>query len=491
MTPTPVLAGRYLLGEILGRGGMGTVYAALDQLLGRQVAVKVLEVAAADPAGTARFHREAQALAALEHPNVVTVHDFGTDGTRAWLVMPRLPGPDLQTLLNTRGPLPVAQIAEVGRQTAAALAAAHAAGIVHRDVKPANLMLAADGGVVLLDLGIARLTDGSAPLTGTGQLLGTVPYLAPEAISGHPPQPPADMYALGGVLFALLTGRPPFDGDGAAGLAQHLHAPPPAPVGLRPDTPSGLDQLVLALLAKDPAARPTAAQAVTVLEALALPATPPGPGTAGATPLAATRVLNPTRQFPQGVPLAHGQPAPQRRRRGWLLPAAAGAVLLALTVLVLLTTGGSQPSASAPGSSTAPNSASPTVPATAPSPSAAPSATDPVQAALDRLQAAISTAAASGALAAPDATDLSHRFTDLPQTLIQGKTIDTAHQITDFDHHLTALQRQGRLAPGAATQLRTALTDLRAALGATTSTQDTTGNGGNHGDGGDGGDGGD
>lgn len=192
-----MLAGRYRVGEVLGRGGMGTVYAGVDELLGRPVAVKVLELGGADP-GIARFHREAQALAALEHPNVVTVHDFGTDGTRAWLVMPRLPGPDLQTLLNTRGPLPIDQVAEVGRQTAAALAAAHAAGIVHRDVKPANLTLGADGSVVLLDLGIARLGDASAPLTRTGQVLGTVPYLAPEVIAGAPPQPPADLYALGG-----------------------------------------------------------------------------------------------------------------------------------------------------------------------------------------------------------------------------------------------------------------------------------------------------
>lgn len=176
-----LLAGRYRLGPVLGRGGMGTVYRAHDQLLDRDVAVKLLDVAHAPQSALERFRREAQFLAGLVHPNVVTVFDFGTDDTHAWIVMELLAGPTLQDLVNERGPLPIRDVVRFGRECAAALAAAHAAGITHRDVKPANLMLAADGTCKLLDLGIARL-DGAATtqpaLTQAGQVLGTVPYLA-------------------------------------------------------------------------------------------------------------------------------------------------------------------------------------------------------------------------------------------------------------------------------------------------------------------------
>ncbi len=187
-----MLAGRYRLERVLGRGGMGTVYAAHDDVLGRDVAVKVLDLTSADTTAMARFAFEARTLASLQHPHIVAVHDFGTDASTAWLVMPLLPGPDLQTLVNERGPLPLDAVTRYGGQAATALAAAHRAGIVHRDVKPANLMLTADGSVVLLDLGIARLADatatgGQGPLTSTGLILGSVPYLAPEVISGAPP----------------------------------------------------------------------------------------------------------------------------------------------------------------------------------------------------------------------------------------------------------------------------------------------------------------
>ena len=280
-----MLAERYRLGPVLGRGGMGAVHRAHDELLGRDVAVKLLDVEQAPQAAVERFRREAQFLAGLSHPNVVTVFDFGTDDVRAWLVMELLAGPTLQELVNDRGPLPIAQARSYGRQCASALAAAHAAGITHRDVKPANLMLAADGTCKLLDLGIARL-DGAATtqpaLTQAGTILGTVPYLAPEVITGAAPEPPADLYALGGVLFALLTARPPFDAeDMMAAMAQHVHAPVPRPSSVRVDVPPDLDDLVVALLAKDPAARPSATDVIARLDGTPAAALDAGALTAG------------------------------------------------------------------------------------------------------------------------------------------------------------------------------------------------------------------
>src|SRR5205807_6000215 len=201
-------AGRYALERILGRGGMGVVWAATDHVLDRQVAVKVLQVVDARPDAVERFRREAQYLAGLTHPNVVTVFDFGIDEQRAWLVMELLPGPTLADLLAESGSLPIDQAVAAAQACASALAAAHDAGIVHRDIKPANLMLDGHGQCKLLDLGIARLAGTTADtvsgLTQTGMLLGTVAYVAPEIVNGETATPAADVYGLGATLYTLL-----------------------------------------------------------------------------------------------------------------------------------------------------------------------------------------------------------------------------------------------------------------------------------------------
>lgn len=293
MTVPTVLDERYELGELLGRGGMGAVYAGRDRTLGRPVAAKILDISGAPGPALERFRREARFLAGLSHPNVVTVFDFGADGQRAWLVMELLPGPALSDLLAERGPLPVRDVARYGRDAAAGLAAAHAAGVVHRDVKPGNLMLAADGRCKLVDLGIARLAGAGAAtqaaLTDTGTIVGSAPYVAPELISGGVVGPAADLYGLGCVLYTLLAGRPPFAAEvPVATLGQHLHAPAPRIADVRADVPPALDELVAGLLAKAPGDRPAATEVGDRLAAL-LPVVPDGPPAFG--PSARTAAL--------------------------------------------------------------------------------------------------------------------------------------------------------------------------------------------------------
>jgi len=324
---------------------MGAVYRAHDRTLGREVAVKVLHVDQVPPEGLERFQREAQALASLSHPNIVTIFDFGAADTSAWLVMELLLGPDVSTMVSQQGPLPMNAVLLLGQQLAAALTAAHDAGIVHRDIKPANVMLAGDGHFKLLDLGIARLVGATtatrSALTETGTILGSVPFLAPEVIGGQAAGPPADLYGLGGVLFTVLTGSPPFIGETtAATLTQHLHAPAPRVSATRPDVPAGLDHLVGRLLAKDPQDRPTAAESRTALAALLTD--DPGPTVALARDTGATEVLdaNQTRTLtgpPESAtidPVA--LPRRLRERPARLVQLTAAAMGLVVVVLLVL-----------------------------------------------------------------------------------------------------------------------------------------------------------
>ncbi|MGC0319251.1 serine/threonine-protein kinase [Kitasatospora acidiphila] len=258
--------GRYRLEKLLGRGGMGEVWRAHDARLDRHVAIKFLSThTAVDGELLDRFRREARVTARLQHPGITQVFDSGAQDGQLHLVMELLEGRDLRAVLRAReSPLPVDQAVDLAAQVADALSYAHQADIVHRDIKPANLMLVAGGRVKVCDFGLAGFVRADSDLTREGDLMGTPAYMAPEQCLGQRVDGRADLYALGCVLFALLTGSPPFSayGDYRAVMLAHLHTPPPPLASRRPGLPDALQQLVSALLGKDPAARPRYAGAV-------------------------------------------------------------------------------------------------------------------------------------------------------------------------------------------------------------------------------------
>ena len=258
MRPGGIVDGRFVLGRVLGRGRMGTVYEARDQATSGWVAVKVLENER--DAATARFAREAAAQESLLHENIVRHVTHGTTaGGVPYLVMERIDGEDLGARLE-RGPLAVADALGVARGVAAGLAAAHARGIIHRDVKPANVLL--PGGDVhapkLTDFGVARVLGAATTLTRTGHIVGTPAYMAPEqAEGGAEVDAPVDVFALGSVLYHCLAGRPPFEGaDVRVVLAKILFAEAPPLHSVRDDVPAAVEALVVEMMAKNPTRRP-------------------------------------------------------------------------------------------------------------------------------------------------------------------------------------------------------------------------------------------
>ena len=255
-----LVAERYRLQASIGRGGMGEVWQATDEVLGRSVAVKLLLGDDADSAAAARFRLEAQTAARLSHPYVVAVFDFGAWDDRFYLVMELVEGRSLAQELTESGTLGADRVATIAAQAAAGLAAAHREGIVHRDIKPGNLLSDARGTVKIGDFGIARFVDDPASaLTRAGQIVGTSLYLAPERALGRPASASSDVYSLGCVLYQLLTGRPPFRGESpTVTLHQHIDMAPVPPRESGVQLPPAFENYLLGLLAKQPEDRPTA-----------------------------------------------------------------------------------------------------------------------------------------------------------------------------------------------------------------------------------------
>jgi eukaryotic-like serine/threonine-protein kinase len=327
-----VLANRYEIDAVLGQGGMAKVFKGTDRVLGRTVAVKVLSPQfAGDHQFVSRFRREAQAAAALNHPNIVSVFDTGDQGDVHFIVMEFVQGRTLRDAIRQEGPILPERAVEITEEVARALAAAHEAGLVHRDVKPGNIMLTSDGSdAKVMDFGIARTTTGDT-LTQTAAVLGTASYLSPEQAQGQPVDARTDIYSLGCVLYEMLTGRPPFTGDSPVSIAyKHVRENPVPPSRLNDDVTQSLEAVVMKMLAKNPTNRyQTAAELLEDLERVrqGLPplATPVLPGDT-------TEML--TREEADRTAVMTGVPPEEegRRRRTWLVVLG---VILALALLGL------------------------------------------------------------------------------------------------------------------------------------------------------------
>ncbi|WP_372984482.1 serine/threonine-protein kinase [Microbacterium sp.] len=350
MRPTQGVSfgGRYELQSRIAIGGMGEVWEATDHVIGRTVAIKILkDEYMGDPGFLERFRAEARHAALVNHEGIASVFDYGEENGSAYLVMELVPGEALSTVLERDGALSADKTLDIVAQTASALQAAHAAGLVHRDIKPGNLLITPDGRVKITDFGIARIAD-QVPLTATGQVMGTVQYLSPEQASGHPASPATDTYSLGIVAYECLAGKRPFTGESqvAIAMAQINEQPPPLP----PTVPIPVQNLVMAMIAKKPADRPsssaTVARAAQALRrgdlnsaAIAVPAIATG-GVASddATRLltasgddGTTRILPTTAQLPTGEQ-AEEEAEKKKKRSPWTWPLIA---LIALLVIVL------------------------------------------------------------------------------------------------------------------------------------------------------------
>ena len=328
-----VILGRYSLEELVGAGGMSSVYRAHDRLLERDVALKFLhESYLEDEAAVERFRREARAVAQLSHPNIVTVIDRGEEEGRHFIVFEYVPGEDLKEHVSRTGALPVPEALRLALEAGRGLAFAHRHGIVHRDVKPQNVILDGNRQAKVTDFGIARSLDVEKGVTQSGTVLGTSDYISPEQASGGPVGPQADVYSLGCVLFELLTGDVPFPGGSFVAVAmRHLHEPPPSVLDLRADVPARVAGAVERALAKDPASRfATMDELVAELEACL--------ATLGQPDAEATAVQAPRRA------LRESRPPPVRarpRRAVWpLVLLVAGLGLLAAVAATLLLSGG-------------------------------------------------------------------------------------------------------------------------------------------------------
>jgi eukaryotic-like serine/threonine-protein kinase len=314
-----VVAERYRLEQRIATGGMGEVWEARDLELDRLVALKLLGTEA-DPA---RFEREAHAAAALSHPNVTQLFDYGAWEGRPYMVLELLPGGTLEDMLRDGRPLPDPETGRIAREVAAGLAHAHSRGLIHRDLKPANVLFDADGRAKIADFGIARM-GGAGTLTEAGTMLGTAAYISPEQGGGEPATAASDVYSFGVILFRMLTGRLPFEAEQPFELVgMHRNVPPPPVASLRPDAPPELARLADAALAKDPSARPPDGSAL--VDAL---------GGVPATAEAATAVLPPPAEATAVVP-RRPPPRPARIRRGRLVALVVGLLAAAAAGLAV------------------------------------------------------------------------------------------------------------------------------------------------------------
>lgn len=442
-----LLGGRYRLLRPAGRGGMSEVHVARDEVLGRDVAVKLVRADQVDDAGgIERLEREARSMASLSHANVVTIHDVLRDGDDAAIVMELLLGGTLADRLRGSGPLDWREAITVASAVARGLAAAHDRGLVHRDVKPSNVLLGEDGQAKVADFGIAGTASGS---TRTATIRGSIPYLAPEQARGEVTDARTDVYALGCVLFEMLTGRPPFaDDTGAAIIGQHLHRAPPPPRDVVPELPPALDAVVLRMLRKEPSDRhPDMAAVLADLEAVGR----------GDPATAATAVL--PRPAPVTSEATRTEPVATRASRTPVL-LGIGGVLAVVALLVMgwrmLDGSPTQPAADVPASVTA--SPSPTdtaTPSASTSSTPTPSPTPPPDTAPARPETVDQVAAAfrrelvagrgDGQASAKAVEELDKLVTEIVQEDREGKPKDVREKARKLDEKIDEMVEKGEI----------------------------------------------
>jgi len=325
---TRVFANRYELRDEIGRGGMADVYLAHDRLLDRRVAVKVLlPEFASDAANVERFRREAQAAAGLSHPHIVSVYDWGEEDDVSFIVMEYVPGQTLREIIQSYGRLGPMDAARIAAEIADALSFAHAHGVVHRDVKPGNVLITPQGQVKVADFGIARAETGE-PLTKTGAVLGTATYFSPEQAQGFPLDGRSDVYALGVVLYEMVTGVAPFTASSPVSIAyKHVRETPAPPSTLVPELAGAMDRIVLTAMAKDVAARYPSAQDFRA-DLLRFERGRPLAGAPVAAATTSVRVAAPV----AAVTATATRPAAPRRKRNHWAPAVVIGIVLALLV---------------------------------------------------------------------------------------------------------------------------------------------------------------
>ena len=448
---------------------MAEVWQGLDERLDRPVAVKVLDRRALeDPTVVARFDREARAVARLAHANIVSVYDVGVDDDMPYLVMELVHGQSLAALIDS-GTISIDDAVNVAVQVCDALQAAHEAGVVHRDVKPANILIAPTGAVKVCDFGIARVSQATqAGLTRSHVTVGTAEYMAPEQASGGPVDARTDLYALGCVLYAMLTGSPPFHGDNALGVMwQHVNQPVPPLASLRPDVPGALDELIGRLLAKNPESRPATARAVRERLArwAAQPTRSTGPAAAAAVPpvvapvapvaapavRAKAAVVSPTRSMPALD--VEAEPAAMGLGRFRLGPAGIAAVAIAAAIVAALAVAmytGQRPGPTA-GQATPPAAVSPS----APDPSS-PLPGDGIAA----VEAVIQTQLAAGALDPRGAEDLTKRLDDVAKEVEEGNLDEAIDKARDVRNELRDLRRDDEVTKSAYDAILASIDDL-------------------------------
>ena len=496
--PLPArLAERYVLEERLADGGSAEVWLARDPVLDRSVAIKVLHRhLLSDPTMRARLEQEARAAAGLSHPGIVTVHDVDVDDTAAAVVLEYVDGETLADRLLRAGPLPPAEAARIAAEVADALAHAHERGVIHRDVKPANVLIESDGRARLVDFGIARvMEDAENRLTTTGTVAGTLRYLAPEQLRGETAGPAADVYGVGVVLAEMLTGHPPYEANSPLELAEAQRLPPEPIAGV----PSALAEIVQRCLDPDPERRPPSAAALSIelrdwLAASTDPdaqtATFPVVGAIGPAAVAADSMAigdspttpadptTPTSATIEAIPMVEAMPAAESmpspavppsetsrptRRTLWPLVAAVIAIVLVVIIGASLLGSPSGPSSGADASASA---SAASTPASVPTSNAGTTGAPPAKpktlaAAVAAFDAAVIDGVKRGSIDRKSANDLRRRAGDLTKN--NAKRDDVSTQIDDLRARIDELERAGRITSAAeADNLRAAVDAIEA-----------------------------